>query len=350
MTPNPHTRQSNMELLRILSMLLVVLVHTGYYSLGRPTAAEVQADPLSQFSLNFFQALATGCVDLFILLTGYFGIKRPTIKGAANLLFQCAFYSIGICAVMFLTGAIPFTWATAFRSLLITRGYWFINSYLCLYLLSPLLNRLIERSPRKRLRNILIGFFALQTAIVWGLNIGNFFIGGYSLSSFMSLYLLARYIRIYGGKWFTLPRMADLALVLSLPLVIALLATANYYFEWDFFGDDVKYKTDLYSYINPLVLVGSVCLMLFCSKLSFQSKGVNLVAASCLAVYLVHLNPLVSPYFRVCVQTIHEEFHGMTLAGMIFVLIVGIYAASVLMDQLRIRLWLKLSSRFPILH
>ncbi len=350
MTPKPHTRQSNMELLRILSMLLVVLVHTGYYSLGRPTVAEVQADPLSQFSLNFFQALATGCVDLFILLTGYFGIRRPTVKGAANLLFQCAFYSIGICAVMLLTGAVPFTWATAFRSLLITRGYWFVNSYLCLYLLSPLLNRLIERSPRKRLRNILVGFFTLQTLIVWGLNIGNFFIGGYSLSSFMSLYLLARYVRIYGGGWCSLPRMADLAVVLLLPLVIALLATANTFFEWNIFGDDVKYKMDLYSYINPLVLIGSVYLMLFCSKLSFQSKGVNLVAGSCLSVYLVHLNPLVAPHFRACVQMIHEEFHGVALAGMILALMVGIYAASVAIDQLRIRLWTKLSSRFQILH
>lgn len=339
-----------MELLRIISMFLVVLVHTGFYSLGRPTAAEMQDYTLSQFSLIFFQALSTGCVDLFILLTGWFGVRRPTVKGAANLLFQCAFYTIGIRVVMTAAGAAPFTPAALAESLLITKGYWFVNSYLCLYLLTPALNRLVERSPKQRLRNILLGFFTLQTLIVWGLNIGNFFIGGYSLTSFMSLYLLARYIRLWGGRPFRLPRAADLALFLTLPLMTALLSAANSIYGWDLFGDDVKYRPDLFSYINPLVLAGSVFLMLFCSKLSFRSRAVNRVAASCLAVYLLHLHSLLSPHFKDTVRMLHAEYHGVPLALAVLMLIVGIYLAAFLTDQLRLWLWQRLCRHIRLLQ
>ena len=40
--------ESNIELLRILAMLLVVLVHANYYSLGAPTREDILSSPRAQ--------------------------------------------------------------------------------------------------------------------------------------------------------------------------------------------------------------------------------------------------------------------------------------------------------------
>ena len=348
LTPKP-LRQSNMELLRIVSMLLVVVVHTGFFALGRPSVTDIVSECGASFARNLTQAFATGCVDLFVLLTGYFGIKRPSVRGLANLLFQAAFYTIGIFAVLCAAGIVPFGKEEVLHALMITRGYWFINSYVCLYLLTPWLNRLVERMSRRDLGRLLIGFFALQTAVVWGLNIGNFFIGGYSLTSFMSLYLVMRYIRIHGGRWTARSRWADLGIVVAVPFVIAGLELANTWQGWNFFGNDIKFHPDLYSYINPLVLLAAVHLVLFMSKIRFTSRAVNHLAASSLAVYLLHLNPLVVNYFKTAVRTIHTlptwQIPFATAA-----LILAIFAAAYVLDQLRLALWRTLTRHLPLLQ
>ena len=335
-----------MELLRILAMLLVVVVHTGFFSLGRTTVADIATDCGASFARNLTQAFAMGCVDLFVLLTGYFGIKRPSARGLANLIFQAAFYTIGIFTVLCIAGIVPFERQQVLHTLMITRGYWFINSYICLYLLTPWLNRLAEKMSRRDLGRLLIGFFALQTIVIWGLNIGNFFIGGYSLTSFMSLYLVMRYIRIHGGRWTERSRWADLGIVVVAAFVIAGLELANTWYGWNFFGNNIKFHPDLYSYINPLVLLAAVHLVLFMSKIRFTSRIVNRLAASSLAVYLLHMNPHIVDYFKTAVRTIHTlptwQIPFATAA-----LLLMIFAAAYLLDQLRLALWRILSRHRP---
>ena len=45
-------RQSNMELLRIVAMLMVMVLHTGYASFGYPRTVWLQAEPLRWLGLT----------------------------------------------------------------------------------------------------------------------------------------------------------------------------------------------------------------------------------------------------------------------------------------------------------
>jgi len=197
-------RQSNFELLRIFSMLLVLVFHADFWSLGWPKQSDFHTAPENTFVKIMFESLAVVCVNVFILISGWFGI-RPSMKGLCNYLFQCLYFLVGIYFIALLTGHTELSITGILGCIALTEKNWFILAYLCLYILSPILNEFVKHSSRKTFRNVLIGYFTFQT--IYGItNAAEFINYGYSTMSFMGLYLLARYLNLYGipswlSKW-----------------------------------------------------------------------------------------------------------------------------------------------------
>ena len=96
-------RDSNFELLRIVAMVLVMLVHVNYAALGGVTHEELLATPWTGFVRILCEQLCIICVNLFILLSGWFGI-RPTLGKLASLLFQVLFIGIVVAQACRLCG------------------------------------------------------------------------------------------------------------------------------------------------------------------------------------------------------------------------------------------------------
>ena len=59
-------RQSNIELLRILAMLFVLIGHANGLVLGLPATEDFQNNPLSSFCRILFTSLAVGGVNIFV--------------------------------------------------------------------------------------------------------------------------------------------------------------------------------------------------------------------------------------------------------------------------------------------
>lgn len=85
------SRQSNFECLRIVAMMMVVLVHCNYYALSPVRGEDVLNAPVSSFVRILTEQLCFICVNVFILISGWFGL-RPTIKGGGALIFQVFFW------------------------------------------------------------------------------------------------------------------------------------------------------------------------------------------------------------------------------------------------------------------
>ena len=103
METNKKVRQSNFELMRIISMFMIVLWHVIIYGKGLANADSV-------LSLNFdiIKSIIVVHVNSFILVTGYFQCdSKFKIKKVLNLLFTSWFYR-----VLFLIIAICFFLAT----------------------------------------------------------------------------------------------------------------------------------------------------------------------------------------------------------------------------------------------
>lgn len=77
-------RQSNIEQLRIIAMLLVVFVHANYFSLGTVSQSEILRDPYTSLIRIFLEQICIVGVNVFVLISGWFGI-RPTLRGGQIL-------------------------------------------------------------------------------------------------------------------------------------------------------------------------------------------------------------------------------------------------------------------------
>lgn len=322
------SRQSNIELLRIVAMFLVLVVHADFWSLGIPKAADAQLAPASTACRYLFEAMAIGCVNLFVMISGYFGI-RPKVRSLSAFIFQCLFFSLAIYGVMLLAG-----WTTphsgdTLRLFYLTKDHWFIKSYLLLYIIAPVLNTFVEHATRAVHRNVVIGALAFQSLFGWYFYGAADLMGGYSTMSFIILYLLAQYLRRYSTR-FTQLRPSHY-------LIIIIVCIAGMTLTSFFCHDAVKYVN---SYTSPIVIALCASTLLLFSKLRIQSRLINWVAASSFAVYLLHLHfSIAIPYFRTTVRHIYATHDGVICLLLIFLFLLGVYVCAIVIDQVRIALW-----------
>lgn len=313
-----------MELLRIVAMLLVLVVHADFVSLGVPSRHP--GDFYSLMSEILRVAIEMGalvCVNIFVLISGWFTI-RPTAKGITAFLFQVVFLLMLCFIFMGLTGLKPFTIGCFAGSFCLTESMWFVKAYAGLYLLAPLLNLYCERVDERTLRITVVGFYIYQT--MWGF-IGNngSVANGYSVLSFMGLYLLARYMRLY----YTGSRHKSWLWLYGLTVVLNTIA-------FFFFPKEIA----VCSYANPLVVLGSLGVMMFFTGLNIrQNYWINAVAATCFGVYLVHASPAVMSSFQASVVWASNLAPGVLSLFTIAMVLAAFFVIGCVADLLRIYVW-----------
>lgn len=331
-----------MELLRIVAMLLVLTVHAGFFSLGAPTPTEALAAPLSTLSRLFFQSVSVIAVLVFVLISGWFGLK-PTVKGVVNFLFQCLFYSILLFIVMLCLGRAQCTWKSIQNVLLYVQSFWFIKAYLCLMIFSPVLNAFVQSASKSQFRHLLIAFFLFQSIYGWLTTGAPWIERGYSAISFMGLYLLARYVRLYPCALTTLSKKNDLLLYGGVVMATTLAAFAALRL-----GSSSNTIEVLYRLTNPLIIAEALFLTLFFSKINIQKKWINWTASSCFAVFLIQQNPYIGrPIYAKTITHLFSTFSGPLCVLLIAAFIFALFIFSIGVDQIRKAAW-RLFCKLPL--
>ena len=329
-----NKRNSNIELLRIVAMFLVMVLHTLFIAIGTPSQSQCLFAPGNAIARLFFQSLAIVAVDVFVLISGWFGIK-PTLKKLLSLFFQVFFFTITILIVFgFIRGFGNISIGSMLKSLMITKGYWFIKSYICLFILSPVLNLFAEKADKRTFSIVLICFFAFQTIYGWTDSAPEFSYGC-SVVSFAGLYLLARYLRLYPVRLQS-KRGLCLLVYLALSLLLAFIV-------WELIIQDFYTKHSVsvaFSYINPLVVISSLALFFtFVNTEVPHSKTINWVATSVFAVYIIHVNGFIFGYFKDAVRYIYSNYPVVARGLLILLFLVAVFIICVLLDKIRIAVW-----------
>ncbi len=326
-------RLSNIELLRIVAMFFVLVRHANFYALGMPTPIEAQANPSQTFLMSFLEIFAGVGVNVFVLISGYFGI-RGNNKGLFKFIYQCLFFSCGIYLLLLSTGIINISFLGLAECFYLRKINWFPKAYLCLYILSPILNSFVEHSSERQLRVVLINYFIFQTIFGCISDSTTFISFGYSTVSFIGLYLLARYVRLYSNEIFRLSKNIDFCIYCLISLMLSYLA----YEAISHGALSVFYRIN--AYCNPLVIMSSLCLFLCFSKINIKSRGINKIAASSFAVYLLHSNPnVIERFYIYIIQELSKLWGGIFY---IFIFLIGVYILAIMIDQMRIFSWNKL--------
>lgn len=317
-------RQSNIELLRIVSMLLILVVHIDGASLGLP---QPMGDIASMTARDWWKLVVESIsiigVNCFVLISGYFGI-RSSWKGFLRFTTYCLFYSVAIVVFFALIGkfADKWSWDLMMDSFMVYThtDLWFVPAYLGLYILAPFLNKSIESMTFKQYSMSLGAFvlFNLYAGWFWA---GKFNPTGYTIIHLVMMYLIGRYINNF------IPKIKNIGLYATIVWIIStLLILIN-----SLYGTSKM----VFAYNSPFVVMASVGFFIMFRSVVFTNRVINYCAASAFAVYLVHKNPLVWKQFKSMVESLWSQLSLPMFTFATIAIVLLVFFACVVIDQYR---------------
>lgn len=286
-------RKSNIELLRIVSMLLIISFHYVFKS-----GYVYNTLDLNTFIVKFFYHFGELGVNLFILISGYFLIKgKFSYKKLVLLLIEVLFYQVFIYTICYFAGLYHFT---SFRDLIfvifptIFNQYWFITAYVLLYILSPFLNKFANSLDKNAYKKFLIIILVLWSFLptVFGIfhNTSEDLLYYNRFIWFIVLYFTAGYIHLYVLEIFN-QRKNTLLIAGICTALIALSIFTIYYFRKKF---ELLGLTEIAYFWPPnsiLVFILSISIFyLFLNMNMKSSRIINTFASTTLGVYILHDN------------------------------------------------------------
>ena len=289
--PDRRTRDSGLELFRIILMFFIVAHHYVVHSGIMELAAQ---DPFSFASVCVAVIGAWGKtgIDCFVLITGYFMCRsqfKP--KKFFALLFEAQFYGVLFFAVFTATGYQAFSWTALIEAILpfsqINQN--FTGCFLIFYLTVPFLNVLVQNLG-KRMHKLLI---ALSLGVYCIL--GAVFYSSFSMNYvgwFIVLYFVASYLRLYPCELFSRKRIWGAALAAMLLLSIASMVLFAYIVQTVEGLPRVSVALfALLAEVNiPFAFLTAFCAFLFFKNIHFQNAAVNRIASTTFGVFLIHDN------------------------------------------------------------
>lgn len=189
-------RNSNHELLRLIAMYMIVFIHANMY-LGTFCTGSIGL---------FFNGLVNGIcnigVSCFILISGYYGIKfdlRKLVKMECMMIFFSLLETVMLYVLMpeQMQGAALLEQTVKSFLPFITRKYWFYSCYVCLFLLSGYIQKLIdslEQEEFRKLLALLLILFSVFPAFFYFEIVPD---NGKGLVQMIMVYMVGRYIRLY---------------------------------------------------------------------------------------------------------------------------------------------------------
>lgn len=327
-------RESNLELFRILTMLLIVAHHYVVNSGLIAPDGPIYANPISADSIFLLLLGAWGKIGIncFVVITGYFMCKSDiTAKKFLKLLLEIMFYKIIIGLVFIISGYQTFEWV-AFIKLFIpvlSVQQNFASCFIIFFLFIPFLNILIRNMDERK--HIYLLILCALTYILFG-TIHK--VDMNYVSWFMVLYIISSYIRLYPKKWMANQSFCGLMFVLM--LVLSALSVLACIWQGVKIGNFLPYYFVADANTPLAVLTGVFAFMFFKNLKLPYNKFINAVASTTFGVLLIHAN---SDTMR---QWLWEDMldnvghYGMSLY--VIVCVLGVFIVCSVIDFIRIKM------------
>lgn len=279
-------RNATIELLRIISMAMVLVLHTL-----SSTGALEYLTGVNYYVYWWMEALSIGAVDIFIIISSYFIVDS---KFKAKSVFRVAIggvwlYSVVFTAVSMVISGDEWTKMSIVKMMFpfYTKKYWFVNSYVLFYILSPFLNKLINTISKKQhtaLAVILFLVFCIRgtfSLMTWTQDSS----GGMNILLFMPLYVIATWL----NKYYVADHRPLKYIITYFVLSIILVGSKKVLM---LIGIGADYATKLYGYTSFVVVIQSFAI--FLAFLNMKpitgkiSELINKVAKHSFSVYIIH--------------------------------------------------------------
>jgi len=335
-------RNYGIDLLRIVSMFMVVVLHV----LGQGGVLDHAALRSTNYNIAWFLEIACYCaVNCYALISGYVSVNTKfsyhrIIPIWLTVFFYTSlitlYYSIAVSGLvgkkLWLNAICPVT----------TKQYWYFTAYICLFMAMPLLNFVVNKIEQTDFKKIIISIIVLFSFVPTFARMDLFNTdGGGSALWLMALYLVGAYIKKYSfglnvkGRWYLLIYL----------ICITLTWGSNYFINYNHFVNQ-NFKTygfTLIDYTSPTILIAGISLLLFFSKLNiknFWSKTlIKTFAPLSFSVYIIHVNPLIFTHMLYIKFIKYAKYTPIKLVISVLLTALVIYLACSLLDFIRIQIF-----------
>lgn len=188
-------RNSTIELLRILCILMIVFMHlVGIWW-------DYCDNLFDKEFVIFVNSLCNCAVTIFMLISGYYGI-RFNLRKIVQFEMMVIFYSILFIFMQYsLIGGVGMKEMVKSVCPLLTSKYWFYTAYVIIFFVSPYIHLLVNFLNKKEFKiliGILLFFYVLSPTVI---QLGVVNDSGKGEYNMFLVYLIGRYIGVYGVNW-----------------------------------------------------------------------------------------------------------------------------------------------------
>lgn len=325
------TRESSFELIRILAQFFIVYYHIFCFFIYPTTQ--------NPFHKAIWLPLHIGVI-LFVLISGYFGIKT-SVKGFISLIgkmvilylplaiidilifrdFQYGIFKLSDIKLLFFISGNPF---------------WYMRAYIALYLLAPLINKYFENITFLN-RIYIIVVLGFLSHYVGTIGLEPSLIDGKNAVTFLFLYSIGNTLKYYKEKWTRINKKwyGISYIILNVCLVLIFSLYNNRIM-------DALFNRLVFSYCSFGLLISSLLFFMWIGGMNLKSKLINSIAKSSLTIYIIHGSNLV--FFRllgpIVIQFL-DKYQPNTFIIMLYVLVVTtiIVFGCIIIDKMLEPIW-----------
>lgn len=331
-------RSSNLELYRIICMLMIVAHHyvvcSGLTAAEGPFASDYHS--ANSIFLSLFGAWGKTGINCFVMITGYFMcISKITLKKFLKLLGQIYLYKWLLFLVFLVLG---YETVSIKRVVSLVMPVWgFSNNFVCCFvafwLTIPFLNLVIKNMTKRQHEMLLLLLLCCYTILG---SVPTFKVTFNYITWFCIIYFISSYIRLYPQPVFE--RRAFWGWMTLLSVVLAMASILGLRFV---FGARVGIGYNFVSDSNKFFAVTvAVCSFLWFKNMNIKyNKIINAFGAATFGVLLIHAgsDAMLEWLWKDTVDVVGH--YGLPLGQLVLfsvVVVLVIFIVCNLIDQLRI--------------
>lgn len=310
--------------------MLVLITHlNGWLLGGMADTFDSSVDIIQRIGQLTIASLTVVCVNCFLIISGWYGVKlKFSSLWKMWTLLVCIYIPFQLVESCY-TGRFSIV-QFADNLLAFTRESYFVQCYLMLLFLSPMVNSFVDKFGKRILPYALV-FWCIEFLMesVRG-NKCLYIENGYSLIHFMMMYLLARAASFYKEEILNIKRSYWLIGYLLCAAVVSGMHLAGLKHTW--------------AYSNPVVVVESFCLFFPFLYTQFYNSRINTIAASTFAVYIMHVcPPLMGVVSKIDIYLFGNLSYWLYLPSMLL-LAVLVFICCIIYDKIRLKITLPVSN------
>ena len=345
-TKNITIRESNFELMRIISMIFIIIFHM--YIHGNILD---NSDLGTKTLLIILESIIIIHVNSFIIATGYFqSEKKIKISKFFSLNDSVWFYKT-IFILIFIKFGLANPNTIDFIKIIIPINYmqyWFVAIYLILYLVSPIINIVIKNTNKKQhlcILCILFLVFSILSTVTRQVAFNNN--RGYSLANFIFLYFIGGYLKKYPIEhnmiFSHLSTNLRKVIFAALFFLLAFFNVTIYIFGSELVKIDSTvfqefgyiFLDSFTSYCSPIVILQTISYFLFFRELKIRNRIINKISSCTFGIYLIHENNQISSVLYDKIGLLSKHTYHYNLIPKILIIAICIFLVCWVIDYVR---------------